>query len=87
MEKYKLVSEWIGSDGETNIVYIKRIYAVPWYKKKSKVVEHFHTLENYEIIKDGVRKGYRFIGWADDKCRTVEMWIIVTPNNGQIKYN
>lgn len=34
MEKYRIISEKIYGDGVSNTVYIKRIYAVPWYMNK-----------------------------------------------------
>lgn len=87
MEKYKIISGRICGDGVSNTVYIKRIYAVPWYMSKERVVDYFSRVWGYAITKDGVFKDYQFLGWCDDKCRTIGMLITVIPNNGKIIYN
>ena len=87
MEKYRIISEKIYGDGVSNTVYIKRIYAVPWYMNKVRAVDYFSRTGKYAITKDGVFKDHQFLGWFDDKCRTIGMLITVTPNNGKIIYN
>lgn len=87
MNKCKMISEEIYGDSVSNVVHIKRIYAVPWYKSKERVVEYFSKIGRYGITVNGVFKDYHFLGWADAKCKTIGMLITIVPNNGQIKYN
>ena len=87
LAKYRVLSVSISGDNLSNMVYIERIYRVPWYESGIIASYNIHQYDHKEFKLDGATAYSVAGGWADPSCRSMRQIIQVIPNGGRIVYN
>lgn len=85
--RYKLLSEEISGDGVSNVMYLKRRYSLPRIESKITALLFFHSMVGERMVKNHAKIIVISVGWGDAYCQTIQVILLVIPNDGKINYS